>query len=136
RILTGYIDDFAVGPKLHSFWLRTDLDGMQNLAGADIDNACQRIVLIRDIQLSAVFAEIEILRVRTALDRTNDFVLGDIKNTDAVRAAVRWRQSAFVDTRRRRRRTTERHIDRPPVRTGVNAARPLAQSNRIHHLEV
>src|SRR5262249_40582689 len=88
----------------------------------------------RNVEQPAVLAQIEVLGVRAAREPAEDLPRGDVEHADAVRAAVGRRQFALVDTRRRERRSAERDVDATGVRTGMNAAGPLAEHHRRGHL--
>ena len=67
-LLGGDVDELAVRCDFYSFRLLRRPDRLGYRAGRDIDHADSRVVFVRNVQLSSILADIEVLRVRASLE--------------------------------------------------------------------
>ncbi len=82
--LARHVHPLAVGAGRDAFGLGADLEGGDNLAAAQVDDAGQRFVLVGCVEEPVIVAEGEALGVRAALDLLAEVAAGDVDNADAV----------------------------------------------------
>ncbi len=87
------------------------------------------VVFVGDIELLAIFADVEVFRVGAAVNDSEKLVLTDIEDSDAIGALVGRRKSALIDTGAGDGRSAQRYVERLAIRTRVNSARSLAERN-------
>ena len=134
-LLRGNEDALAVRAYLHPFRLSAHLDGLVHLARGDVDDAHGGDVFIRDVELLAVFADIEVFRVGAAGNHADNLVLRHIEYADSIRALVRRGQRALVHIGTGNRRSAQRDVEGFAVGAGMDAARALAKRNGGDDLE-
>src|SRR5258706_15004120 len=132
-IFRRHIDKFAVRTGSHAFRFFAHRYRLDDFTGGNIENAGRSRVFIGHVQQLAVLAQIETLRIVTALQDAKNLVRGDIKYADPVSGAIGWRQLALIDSGWGKWRSAEGDIDGLAVEARANTARPLAQWDSRRH---
>ena len=69
------------------------------------------------------------------MNGSNQLILLNIENTDAVGGFVGRRQFALIDARASQWGTAQSDVEKLVIRAGMNAARPFAERYRGEHLQ-
>src|ERR1700688_4045380 len=146
--LTGDVEALSVRRRGHPLGLLAHRDDVLHLPGGDVDYAGGFDVFVGDVQLGAVVAERNLFRVRPRRYFARQFLFRNIHDADRIGRFIGLDAIVVVvltlledgiafGVQLRRRRygsAAQGHIYRFAVRTGVDAARTLADRNRAEHL--
>ena len=105
---------------LDAFRLSADVDGLGYVARGDVDDADGCLVFVRCVELRAILADVEVFRIRAAMDSAYDLILRDIKDAYPVGRLVGRGKSAFIDIGPGNRRAAEGDINCLVIRAGMN----------------
>src|ERR1700678_2069726 len=123
----GYFDAFGLCPQGKR---------LNHGTRGDVDDADGGDVFVGYVKLRAIAADVEVFRVRAAMNDADNFVLRNIVDPDSIGALVGWRKCALIDVRSSNGRATQRDVDRLMVRAGMDAAGTLAQRDSGKHVVV
>ena len=98
-----HVDHLPVGPHLDAFRFAAHLQTRHDVTIVDCHDARFADILISDEQACAVLADRRLLRIGSGLHDSQQPVIGNTDDADAVRALVGRRQFAFVNARSRNR---------------------------------
>src|SRR5262249_53540226 len=85
-------DTLILGFDRNAFRLLADLEAFDDRARIGVHDARLRGILVGDVDVRAVGADGELLRIRTAREHLDQLSLIEIDDADAVRLAIRGRQ--------------------------------------------
>src|SRR6202012_58531 len=102
---------------------------LDHVPRGNVDDADGRYVFVGNVKLRAVLADVEVLRIRSAMNGADNFVLSHIEDPDSIGGLGGGRKLPLIDVRPSNGRATERDVDRLMVGAGMDSARTLAQRN-------
>src|SRR5271168_5250000 len=89
-------DLLAVRGYLHAFRLCPKRQRLNHVPRGNVDDADGRYVLVRNIKLRAILADIEVLRIRAAMNGADNLVLRNIEDSDSIGGLVGRRERALI----------------------------------------
>ena len=120
----------AAGFHRHALRFIADLERLNQVAVAGVDDAQLRGVFVGDVHLFSVGAHSDLLRIGTGRQHLDQFALADVDDADAIGAAIGRRQLRLVDVRAADRRSAEGHVQQCSIGARDDAAGTLAERDR------